>query len=231
MLVVLCSAGLTDTGKLRCVFTGEPPPVASCRSPPCSFSYSSTKTPTVDGISPGVIQDLPAVLTLTGTNTDAVSEVTVGGELCTIVTASAAGVTCAAPELPAGRHGVEIRARDGGSGWVTETVAYLASVSGISAEFLGLSGGLSLELTAAGAPWFDASAPERNEVSIGGVRCPVTHSTANKIWCETQPVVCTPLSNKRQIIADFIILARTFIALDSSAPCPLTTCRPAFLLG
>ena len=160
-----------------------------CSTSDCSFSYDSSVTPTLDGVSDS-LDGSDVILTITGTGlTTGLSNyvVTVGETPCIMRSASTSEISCQLSPGPAGTFPIEVIVKSKGRAkQPVSPLQHQVSVQIISNEPSdgSLGGGTTVNVTGTGFPG-SLEGWNGNSVTIGGFDCKVTESTFNWFTCVT----------------------------------------------
>ncbi|XP_076438726.1 fibrocystin-L-like isoform X2 [Babylonia areolata] len=155
-------------------FNGVP---ASCASGvDCSFTWSSSATPTITAISP-TSGGLGTSVTVTGTGFDGANEeVTIGGTACTLTSSTSTSLQCTLSVGPNGPQAVSVRVPSKGLASGSVTFTFTSTLSSISPIFGSIQGGLPITLIGQG---FASGAT----VTVGGASCDVTSASVLEMVC------------------------------------------------
>ncbi|XP_050685917.1 fibrocystin-L-like isoform X2 [Eriocheir sinensis] len=171
-----------DAASVAVTVAGGSPITASS-----TFTYDASVTPTLDSVTPASVSAGGTALTLAGSNfkQGAVDpQVLVGGEECTVTTASNTEVQCDAPELPGGTYDVVVREATYGD---SNTQSLLYESGANSGDFEGGFGGSLITITGYG---FDPAGG--TTVTVCGNECEIVGvPTATEISCVVPPETYT----------------------------------------
>ena len=166
----------------------------------CLFSYDSSLTPTVTGVSSDLI-DGSIVLTISGTGfTDDVDDfsIDIGGRGCEVTDASAASVTCTLENGPAGDLDVNMWVKSLGKAQGDVTFTLSLSIVDFSPKSGSVGGGTTLTIGGTGFP-NTMEAWEGNSVTVGGSECVITETSYTELKCVT-PRDSTARRRKRSTV-------------------------------
>uniref|UniRef100_A0AAQ5X4Y6 Polycystic kidney and hepatic disease 1 (autosomal recessive)-like 1 n=1 Tax=Amphiprion ocellaris TaxID=80972 RepID=A0AAQ5X4Y6_AMPOC len=161
-----------------------------------SFTFDNDVTPQISSLSPQTTTVTGRrVLTIWGSNLrDNSSVVLVGGKECVALQWTSTNITCLLPELPPGRHKVDVQVGNKGnpqtSNGVNATIEYILEVYSISPSFGSLMGGTTLTVSGSG---FSNNTSD-NKVSIGDVQCEVTVASEKELRFYGQGYAWSPSS-------------------------------------
>ena len=154
---------------------------AACSSD-CSFTYADAATPTVTGVSPGVIDgNMTTTVTLSGSGFggDAGDVVVSAGPWELEVTAATDGaVTLLVGALPAGEHPLRVVVRSKGLATGAASLLSLARAS-LAPDTGSIAGGTPLVVTGNGF------APGNTSVMVGDRPCHIQELTPGELHCMT----------------------------------------------
>ncbi|KAK3716577.1 hypothetical protein RRG08_039372 [Elysia crispata] len=146
----------------------------------CSFSWASSHTPTVTGITP-TSGSMGASVVISGTgfsNTDADNTVVIGTTACTVTGSTTTAVTCTLNNGPTGPANVRVTVVGKGHASGSVSFTYVTGVSGLTASPGSVEGGANITLTGFG---FTSDAT----VSVGGNPCTILSNSESEIVCVT----------------------------------------------
>merc|ERR1712110_1401242 len=138
----------------------------------CFFSYDSSLTPTVTGVSSDLI-DGSIILTISGTGfTDDVDDfsIDIGDRGCEVSDASATSITCTLENGPAGDLDVNMWVKSKGKAQGDVTFTLSLSIVDFNPKSGSVGGGTTLTIEGTGFP-NTMEAWEGNSVSVGGSEC------------------------------------------------------------
>ncbi|XP_078698697.1 fibrocystin-L-like isoform X2 [Branchiostoma floridae x Branchiostoma belcheri] len=148
--------------------------------PPQDFTYSSTLTPSVSGISPAVATSGTSV-TITGSGfgqTTGDNEVSIDGAPCVVDTSSDTEIICTLGDHVAGsNYAVDVTVVEKGTARSAVTFSYELSLSAVMPTTGSFGGGRNLTLMGTGFS-------ENATVAVCGRPCPVNSVAPNWIFCE-----------------------------------------------
>lgn len=145
----------------------------------CAFQYDAASTATVTSVSPDTISG-PTTLTITGTQfgTSGVT-VSVGGETCTVSSATDTQIVCAIASAPVGSRDVDVFVSGIGKAFPTVKVSSADALTSITPSSGSTEGGTNVVINGNGFVF------NKTSVTIGGQDCEVTGSTLTSIECVT----------------------------------------------
>lgn len=154
----------------------------------CSFTYSASRTPKVDSVTPSAIVGTDNVIRIYGSGLPSrISDldVKIGSTTCVVTSTSPYSASCRVGLVVAGTHDVKIYVA--GQGFVmfeagaSAMIDSLAIVSSITPSEGSIMGGTELSIKGSG---FDSTSGQTT-VKIGTKYCTVTRITFSEVVCRT----------------------------------------------
>ena len=155
---------------------------AEC-SNPCTFHYTSSATPLLQGVSPvDVTGNIEITITGDGFGTDMTKVfVTASDEVCAVTQVTDTTITCDIPSLAVGGHDLKVHVSGKGDADGQVSINSQLIVTAISPSEGSTEGGTSVTVDGSGFK------PTDNTVTIGDVICSVDSVTTSQIVCTTGP--------------------------------------------
>ena len=155
----------------------------------CDYTFTTSKTPVVDSISPKSIDRTETEFRISVSRLPAsISDVTVtiGNKVCQVTEMSSGRLKCTFVGIAAGDHKVNVHVLGKGNSIFdgpSEFISSKAVVSSLWPSQSSINGGLNLTIKGNG---FDP-VPDRTTVTIGGQQCDLISVTFGEIICVTPP--------------------------------------------
>lgn len=154
----------------------------------CSFTYSTSKTPKVDSVTPSAIVGTNNVIRIYGSGFPSKMsdlDVRIGNISCTVVSSSQYSASCRLGPIVAGKHTLRIHIAGQGLAMfeadASSTVDSLAKVSSLTPVEGSIMGGTEVSIKGSG---FDTT-EGRTTVEIGDQYCTVIRVTSSEVGCIT----------------------------------------------